>query len=149
MGVRVPSSAPAVRLAILQKIKSAFSTFYFFLFASPHVALNKWTVRTRDARLLSRYSVLTSFVLTESLHPHQKNDSKMLSFFILRDSKLLRNPKCSAFCPHSWAARSNKFSLLASPFVVESRRLITQDAVLLIYPSLSPLSSKQSFAEFP
>ena len=34
----------------------------------------------------------------ESLHPHQKTTAKRCRFLILRDSKLLRNPKCSAFC---------------------------------------------------
>ena len=58
----------------------------------------------------------------------------MLSFFILRDSKLLCNPKCSAFCPHSWAARSNKFSLLASHFIrtnVVARRHLSRQALSL------------------
>ena len=47
---------------------------------------------------------------------------------------MLCNPKCSAFCPHSWAARSNKFSLLASPFIrtsVVARRHLSRQALSL------------------
>ena len=52
-----------------------------------------------------------------------------------------------------WRSLSSRYSVLTtfvltSPFVVESRHLLSQDTVLLRYLSLSPLSSKQSFAEF-